>query len=204
MSHSSWATLQQGFSKSSTRRVKDKAGLALRWGTDCAELLPQNISAWLVSGALGWKFLSLASVINFSSADIMMYSCTGRRLYLPTLPLSNYSHVHLGAAGLPNVSFIPLLVKPGQLHWFWFLVCNSGWHLIQLESVLPVSLKNDKKEWKLPTIIQGNTWHLLLFMLPSLFGICIPISFCKMSMFCLLGQFGTDAPSCSWPLNLQV
>lgn len=124
----------------------------------------------------------------------MVYSCTGRKLYLPTLPFSNYSHVHLGAAGLPNVSFIPLLVKSGQLYWFWFLVGNSGWHLVQMESVLLVSLENDKRDWRLPAVIQGNTRCLLLFMLPFLFGICMPISFCKMLMLCLREQFGTDAP----------
>lgn len=79
-----WATavLQQAFSKSSTSRVQDKAGLAHRWATDCAELLSLNICTWSVSGAQGWKLLSLTSAINFSSADIMVYICNGRRLYL--------------------------------------------------------------------------------------------------------------------------
>lgn len=161
-----------------------------------------NICTGLVSGALGWKFLSLAPAINFSSADIMGYSCTGRNL--PTTPFSGYSHVHLGTAGLPNVSFMTLLETIVQLYRFWFLLGNSGWHLIQLESVLPVSWKNDKREWRLPTVIQGNTWHLLLFIVQFLFGTCMPIGFCKMLMFCLLEQFGTDVPCCIWPLNLLV
>lgn len=109
--------------------------------------------------ALTCKLLSSVPVIHFKCADITMYGGTGRKV-----PCSNnYSHAFgwgtPTAAAVNLVSFISILaclslVKSIQLYQFWFLVGNSGWHLIQLELVPPVSLKNHKIVWRLPTVIQ--------------------------------------------------
>lgn len=89
MSHS---ILQQAFSQSSrSKKYKTKQG----YPTDEAqtelnschkyENFPTNICTWLASGALSCNFLSSAPEINFSSADITGYSCTGRKLPPPAI-----------------------------------------------------------------------------------------------------------------------